>query len=232
MSARPGWLTAISAIAIVFGTIGILSSILGAIGQYFSSSMQEAVQKVVQASQPNQAMPPDVKALQEEMTAMMQELQGRWQTVTVALLVCNAAVSSLLVAGGIGTLRLAEWGRRLLIAALAATILFEIGQVVTQLLIQNESKAAAREYMGKIMNASLSQANQNLPAAQRDSSMRIMSATADVFFLLAIAMALAWALVKVSAYAAAIHYLHRPQIRALVANRSGPADVQAVIAET
>jgi hypothetical protein len=230
MSNRPGWLTAIGVIAIILGVLGILSSTVSAIGQYFSASMQEAIESFVLVAQQNQ-MPSEAKALMDDMKTLMKDLQERWRPILLTLLACNMVLSVLLLAGGIGTLRLAEWGRRMLIAAFAGTMLYEVGTAATQLIMQFETRHLTSEYTAKMMDA-MSKGNQAMPPAQRQQMMRVMTISTSVFFLLGVAMGLAWLLVKLIAYGLAIHYLRRPQIRALVANRAGPAEVQAIAVES
>jgi hypothetical protein len=119
----------------------------------------------------------------------------------------------------------------MLIAAFAAIMVYEVAIATTQWIMQFETRHVTSDYTAKMMEA-MAKGNQAMPPAQRQQVMRVMAISSSVVLLMTVAMGLAWLLVKLVAYALAIHYLCRPQIRALVANRAGPADVEVVAVES
>lgn len=223
---RPGWLTAIGVIAVVLGVVGILAAVSGVVSQIYSEQMQQWsmqwMRSMSSLGQTGQDLPPEVLQLQEELQRLILDIQRRWRAVLLVLMAINALLSVLLIAGGIGTLRLTSWGRTLLIAAFIATMFYEVAQLVPGLAIQYETTQVTQTFMSRIMAASGAKTGGAVPPAIN----RTMAVVSNATFALGIAMAVGWGVVKLALYGAAIYYLRTPLIRALFANQRGAAEVQ------
>jgi hypothetical protein len=227
---RPGWLTAIAVISIVLGALGMLSVVVGVLGQLFSAQAQQWVQQWMQGmakiGPAGGGMPPEALKMQQELPTLMIDMQARWRIVMLVLLAINFVLSALLLTSGIGTLKLARWGRTLLLASLAGTILFEIVQVIPGLVIQYDTMQITQEFMSKMISASQRKTGGNAPPGM--NPMGFTAAITNATFAISLVMACGWVLVKVTLYGAAIYYLRTPLIRSLFANQAGAAEVQPI----
>lgn len=227
---RPGWLTAIGVIAIVVGTLGILGAITGALSQLYGAAVQERMQNMMATWQQSNGLPTEALELQQDLQREIVAVQLRWRATMLVVAAVGFLVCLPLIAGGIGTLRLASWGRTLLIWALAATIVYEIAVAVPGLMMQQEIMQSTRKFMAEVMQ-STQQQMQTAPPGQAQQINLLSNTITNASLVIGLVMTGAWLLVKVGLYAAAIWYLRSPLIRSLFANQHGAREVTAVIAD-
>ena len=111
----------VSVIAIVLGSLGLATTLMGAVGQFVGTRMQSAFTSFQQPG-----LPPEMRDAQQAMQAEMQGIQIRFRPASIAVLIGHFAVSAALLWGGIQCLRLKLRGRPLLLVTCLATSVFEV----------------------------------------------------------------------------------------------------------
>jgi hypothetical protein len=204
MNARPGWLTAVCVIAIVLGTLGLLGSLLGAVNMIYGEQVQQWIQKMVTAGQQTNA-PPGFDDFQNRIQDRIVEIQRRWQTVNLVVMMVNLVLSSCLIFG----------------------LLFQVLKLVPTIGIQ----LATADIMDDLMSEMTQQATQGqgaMPPAQQRTIRTVMSTSARIGVVIGILYALTIEAVQAVCYTFGIVYLRKPYIRALYANQAGAAVVEPI----
>lgn len=189
---KPGALTAVCVIAIVLGIMGTLAVCIGGVGLAANSAMQGMI-----TVSPN-ATPFD-KA-QVELQQEMMSINTRHLPAVIVLLVAQLAVSPLLIAGGVKALRMQHSGRRLLIYAFVAVIIFEVVRTAFQLYLQMQMLPLYDE-----MAMRLAREGGNTPQVEIFQRVGKGAAMAGVVFMIF------WGAVKLVLYGLSARYLGLPK---------------------
>ena len=196
---RTGWIKAICIIAIVLGGLGLGNALLGAIGLWVGPRMQAAFPVVDRPGVPKR-----VQELQQDMQRDMQAVQERFWTLNAGLLGVHLVVASGLLVGGIQSLCRIPSGRRILVAACTAAILFELVRGTAQSLIQIQVMSVMGHFLQEMMQISMNEAAE---AAEW------VTWGARAAMLVGVVMMLVWILAKVVFYGIAVWYLRKPVVR-------------------
>jgi hypothetical protein len=208
--ARPGWLTAVCVMCIVMGVLGAMNGVGGIIGTLFGQQMQNMM-----TPRGAGGLPPEMQKVQDDFQAEMAAVQEKffWGLLLSSML--RIAVAAALIYGGIVCLGLKPGGRQLLLAACGAALVFEIGIVVLQSLINMEMMTAINGYLENFL--------QTMPAQQggppKEFMLRIMKGSIIAGFVLQYVLIL----VKMIFYLLCLLYLRRQSIKALFGQASAPA---------
>jgi hypothetical protein len=138
---RPQLLTALLIICLVLGVLGLMNSLVGVIGVVGGQQLQKAFQPELP---PN--VPSGMQKAQDEFQAEINEVQAKhWLGMVISLLFrFTAAV--LLIIGSVKALGKKESGRKMLLAACAVALVFELGHAIMQTLITTEMMTAFNGY--------------------------------------------------------------------------------------
>jgi len=202
---RPQGLSFICVVAIILGSLGLLTACTGLTSQVFASGIQNAFTRM-----PGGADVPGAD-VQREMNARMMAVTNRYKWATMPLMVVKLVVEAALLAGAIMSLGLKPRGRAWLLGGLIAALVFETINAVPMFLIQRETQLVMSEMMPRMMAAQPG-ANR-APAGFTDFFSTFFSAIGFV----AVAVALVWLAAKLIFCAFGITYLRRPDLRALFA---------------
>ena len=201
LPAKPpeGRIKAVCIGVVVLGGLGLASALMGAVGLWAGQQMQSAF------SMPNQpGVPKKVQDLQRDMQREMQAVQNRFWTVNVVLLLGHVTVAAGLLAGGIQSLRRKPFGRKILIAACLAAIVFELIRGTVQAFIQVQVMSVMSRFFQAMMDVSMSQA---ADAAEW------VAWGARVGLVIGVVAMIVWILAKVVFYGVAVWYLRKPAVR-------------------
>ena len=201
---RPGGLTLICVLAIIFGALGILAACIGIVSQLGASVFQQAVA--------GQAGGGEIPEVQAELLTRTMAISSKYTAIIVPLLVLKFLVEAALLIGGIMALGYKPTGRSLLSKALIGALILECIQYVPTFMIQRETQAITAELMPKIMAA---QGGNAAPAGFDMTAM--MSGLGTVM----LAFGLVWLIIKVVLYILGLRYLATPKMDALFAENSG-----------
>jgi hypothetical protein len=209
--ARPGWLTAVSVIAIVLGALGLLGSLFQTASLVFSDRLQQLTAAV--SAPPG--TPPEMQKVQVEMQRDIMAVQRRWRTSTMVLIASILVLASLLLLGGIKSLQLSPLGRTVLLATFAALAIVEIGRFIQLVGVQMDSTKVVSEYMPRIMAAAQGAGGKAMPP----QAQQVMKTTSEVTVKVSLVAGLAvwgvWFLAKIVFYVLGLFYLTRPHIQAV-----------------
>lgn len=211
MAKLSGSFQAVCIVAIILGALGLLTGLAGLVNLVGGQQYQEAVAAQTTAFVPASKAQRDA---QRAMSAELEEATATWRGVVVAFLPVQFLVASGLVAGGVGSLRLAPTGRVVLMAALALGIVLEAGRIVPTLVIQWKTAEVTSRMMPEMMRASQPQGQPLPPQAQAqiEATTGAMMKAGIVFgFVLGALIALA----KAGYYVLGLIHLRRPSVRAL-----------------
>ncbi len=195
---RPGGLTALCILVIVLGVLGVMTGLMGIVGAVFQDKMQAAVAQL----QP----PGDKEAarIQEQINQETREFQAKHPIRNGVLLAVRLLVAGCLLTGGILSLRLLPFGRKTLLAAFAAGIVFEIVMVWPTVEVLPLTQRA--------MQLSMEAQSQGPNTEDAKAMLRVMG---KALATLQIVMIAAMLLVKGCLYAFGLWYLTRPRIAGL-----------------
>jgi hypothetical protein len=138
----------VSVIAIVLGSLGLATTLMGAVGQFVGTRMQSAFTSFQQPG-----LPPEMRDAQQAMQAEMQGIQIRFRPASIAVLIGHFAVSAALLWGGIQCLRRKLRGRPLLLVTCLATSVFEVIRGIVQVIIQAQTGRVATRYMERVISS-------------------------------------------------------------------------------
>lgn len=193
-----GRVKAICIVAIVLGGAGVATALMGAVGLVVGRQMQAAFSG---ANQPG--MSQELQDIQRKTQQEIQAVQERFLGVNAVLLGAHAIIAGMLVTGGIQGLRRVRPGRKILLAACLAAIVFELVRGVVQTVIQVQVLSVTTQFFEQMMGASMEQ------AADLAEWLVWFSRLAMVAGLL---LAIGWILVKLVFYSVAVWYLRKPAV--------------------
>jgi hypothetical protein len=202
---RPGGLTAVCIIAIVLGGLGFLTGSLTLVTQAASNQVQQ-----LQAQWGAVGATPQVRDVQAEMNAKSVAIMNRFRLVNVILGLLLLVVAAALVIGGTRTLRLNEKGRKILRAACAMAIAFEIARTVPAVLMQLENMALMEDYLPRVMEASV-------PGGQSQQVVEFAKMMTRFSLIMGWVILFGWLFMKLAFYGSSFYYLGRPKTKALFA---------------
>jgi hypothetical protein len=201
---RPGGLSAVCAIAIVLGGMGLATSMMGLCAMAAKPWLNNVFVLPQQSAKADQ-----FREAQREMQQRTEEVASRYAGFNLGFLLLNVLIGGSLFVGGILALRLSPKGRRLLLTAFTAAILLEILRAVVQSFAQIEMAEVMQGPMARMMQASASHGG---PGTPENAAFTVVVSRA---MYVGIAVWLAFAAAKVIFYAVGARYLHRPAIRQL-----------------
>jgi hypothetical protein len=152
-AARPGTgrsqlLTALVIICLVLGVLGLMNSIVGTVGAAGGQQLQKAFQPKLP---PN--VPSGMQKAQDDLQAEINDVQTKhWLGMAISL-AFRFTASLLLVIGGVKALGKKESGRKLLLAACAVALVFELGHTILQTLITTEMMTAFNGYTETVIQS-------------------------------------------------------------------------------
>ena len=197
---RPGGLTALCILAIVLGALGVLTGLGGIAAVALQGPMQDAVAHL----QPQQDADVQQKLMEESREFARQHAVRNGVLAGLRLLVASG-----LLTGGILTLRLRPYGRKILLIALASGIGFEIAQLWPAV----EAIPFTQRAMELSMEGQQKQAQGNGKNAQDAAAMmRVMAKAIAAMQVMVIA---GMFLAKAGFYGFGLWYLTRPHVAAL-----------------
>ena len=208
-SQRPGGLTAICILAIVLGAFGALFGVGGLMAVAFQGPMQEAMSKL----QPQENE--EVARAQRQIAEEAQEFAQRHVVRNALFAVARLLVASCLLAGGILSLRLHPYGRKVLLAAFAAGIVFEIAQIWPNL----EAIPVTQRAVQLSLQAQQKQMAKGAKAGDMEAMGRVMG---KAMAAMQIVMIAGMVLAKAGFYAFGLWYLTRPHTAALFVRPTNP----------
>ena len=197
---RPGALTLICVLAIVFGALGLLSGCIGLISQLASSTIQQSI-TAGQAGASGEAA-----ELQREFLSKTMAITAKYNAAMIPLTVLKILVDITLLIGGIMALGMKPTGRSLLSKALLGALIVESILYVPTFMIQREAQAVAAQYMPKIMAA------QGANAAPPGLDMSTMMSGIGTVTL---AFGVIWLVAKIVLYILGLRYLATPKMDVL-----------------
>jgi hypothetical protein len=209
----PVWLKVVCIVSIVLGALGLLMAMTGIAGQLFAAEAQESTLKMMEAFQVG-GVPPAIKEIQKEMMDASVAVQRRWMPINLAISIVHLFVAAALLAGGIQALRMKPSGRKLLLMALVAAILFEIGRLPPTGIMQWEMTKVVGQFSQRLMDAA-APSGKALPPGQKKTIQMVMRTSMVAGTLIGVLTALGLAIVKLAFYAAGVWLLIRPQFRAM-----------------
>jgi hypothetical protein len=205
---RFGRVKAICIVAIVLGGAGVATALMGAVGLVVGRQMQAAFSGVNQPGVSQELQDVQLKTQQE-----IQAVQERFLGINAVLLGAHAIVAGMLLTGGIQALRRVRPGRKLLVAACSAAIVFELVRGSVQTVIQLQVLSVTTHFFEQMMEASMEQ------AADLAEWLVWFSRLAMVAGL---ALAIGWILVKLVFYCVAVWYLRKPVVCEYLDNAGAP----------
>jgi hypothetical protein len=219
---NPVWLKVVCIVSIVLGSLGLLMSTMGLVGQLSLERTRDATLRWMEALQKNAPQP--MIELQKEMQNEMVAVQQEWMPLNLALLGVNVVVAGALLAGGIQALRMKPAGRKLLLAALIAAAVFEVVRLPPTAFMQWQMSKLMSPFMQRVMEAS-TPPGKALPPAQRQFFDKLGRSVMVTSILVGIITTLSMAVVKIAFYVAGIWLLRRPHIRAMYFPEPAAAEV-------
>ncbi|MDX1944999.1 MAG: hypothetical protein SFU86_06300 [Pirellulaceae bacterium] len=203
-SRRPGWLTALCVVCIVLGALGVTSGLFGVAG----AALGETLQKAMSPKNPPGATD-EMQQLSQQFQDQMNDVQQRFFAGILGAAIARIFVAGFLLFGGLQGLGLKERGRKMLLAACLAAIVFELGHMILQTLVNMEMMNAFNTFL-----EGLSQSLASSPGRAGVETMLGIMRGAMVF-----GMVLQYLLVlgKLVVYGWGSLYLRRPNVRAVFA---------------
>jgi hypothetical protein len=208
---RPGGLTAVCVIAIVLGSLGLCSTLLGFAGLAAGPWMQKMIERQHRMGMNNPA-----NDAQLEMQKKMQAVNDRHWGSNLGFMLANMVLAGGLLAGGITALGLAPKARKLLLAVFLAAIAFVIVRAIVHVSMQMEMATIISDMPGSMSRIMAASAPKGPQAARQVAQATEMAAIfAKIFVFLGMACSLVLALAETVFYAVGARYLCRPNIRRL-----------------
>jgi hypothetical protein len=200
-----GRVKAICIVAIVLGCLGVFSALGGMVGLLFGQQIQGAM------STPNQpGMPPEMVQAQRDMERDLYAIQNRFLPINAVLIALLVLVSAGLLIGGIQSLRRVTPGRKVLVAACSAAIVFELLRGIVQVVIQAQTISMTMQHTERMLDAG------GGPPGMAEMAMTV----ARVAIIVGIVFGVLWMLAKLVFYGISVWYLRKPSV---VAYLDGPA---------
>jgi len=203
VSGKPGWLTALCVVCIVLGALGLLNAILGTAAEIAGPRFQAML-----SPRGGPGMPADLQQAQQDLMDEMNAIKRKYFSLSLALLGVRFVAAGLLLYGGLRCLALSESGRKLLIAACAVALLFELSQTIIQSLVYLQNLTAMNSALERFQSAL---ANGNAPPGLQS----VMKWTMQISVVLPMILAYGMALLKGGVFLFGLSYLRRPHIKSL-----------------
>lgn len=200
---RPlGFLKALAIIAIVLGAMGLMSSLTGMVALAFSGQLQSVFSPVGQPGVP--------QSLQDAQLAMqkdLQALQDRFLALNLTLAIGNLCIASLLLTGGILTLRLVPRGRQIFLVGCWIAIVFDLFRAAAQSIVQMQTMTLTTQHMVRMMEA----AGGRTPPEAVNFALTI----SKVGMVIGVVIGLVWVVAKLVFYGTSIWQLRKPAVQSL-----------------
>lgn len=202
---RPKGLTAICIIGFILAGLGFFALSGGLIWGIFGEELTEGMLKLMPLPPAQLQQQMD---LQQPLYDEIGAIQTRWLPVTITLTILHLVLIALLFVGGARALKMRPKAGKLLAAAMLFAILFELGRVYPNLLLQEESMEVSMRHNERVMQTS---GNPAQTRAMINFTRRIQ----EVSMALAYLIAGGWLLAKVGFYGTSLWYLNRKSVKAL-----------------
>jgi hypothetical protein len=203
---RPGGLTAVCVIAIILGSLGLLSSLVTMGSLAVGSRFQQAM--MTSSPRPGRDKVFDV---QRTMQKRIQAVTDRYRRPTVGFALLNMVLAASMLAGAIMALNRVPKARTVLLTVFAVAILFEISRSIVQVFIQWETAAVMSEMLPRMMETSMPANVPNVPNAQDTAAMGTVIARAII--MVGFVFNLVLSLAKLIYYGVGWSCLRRPPAR-------------------
>ena len=131
MSRRTGGLTAVCVIALVVGILSVLSGLFQFTNLLFADKLQAAVAGIQPGAEAQQ--------LQQEMSQQTAAISRKYAVYHWLSASTQSVLAWIMIVGAVMTLRLKPAGRKLLLAALIASLLFEPAKAVLTAAVTRET---------------------------------------------------------------------------------------------
>jgi hypothetical protein len=184
----------------ILGALGLLNALMAVVGLVFGSQIQGAFGP---GAQPG--MPQEMVDAQKQMQVELQAVQDRFWAANAVLTSLHVLVASTLLVGGIQCLRRVSPGRRILLTACCAAIVFEIASGIVKAFVQMETASVTTRSMERMMEATGSQAPPEVA--------EFMLIAAKVGVVVGAAFSLALIIAKLVFYLLSIRHLRKPEVR-------------------
>ncbi|HXT59609.1 MAG TPA: hypothetical protein VN699_13295 [Pirellulales bacterium] len=213
MSRRTGGLTAVCVIAIVVGVLGVLSGL----SQIANLTVGGRMQSAMLALQPQ--INPGMQAAQQEMLEKTLAVNAKYAIYLWISIGMQLVLALAMIVGAILALSMRPAGRRILLAALVASLLFEPARTVLTSTIVKETGPITAQYMQNLGKVSAPPGAKPPPGFEEMMG-GMSQAVVAVQWVVLIGMAAAWCIF----YLVGVWYLAQPAVKALFAPAapSGP----------
>ena len=198
-------LATVCIIAAVLGGVGLMSAVNGIAGLAMSSTVQANLQSQLAEGTGD---PVADSALQMQLDVQKMTADYLWfhvLTIVLLLIICPA-----LLTGAIMAFQRKAVGRKLLIAAMLAAILFEVGRAVPTTRMQLKMGDAMRGMMQEMGAQAAPQAGEDGPDMER-----FTGAMGAGIAILLLVFSLGWTAIKLVFYLLGWRYLRKPEVAAL-----------------
>lgn len=205
---RPGGLTAICVIAIIFGSLGLLIALF-ALGAMLAG---DALQNAFSPRTPAGMEDDEMLELQEEMQQDLEAIAEQHVIPTSVILMGRFLFAIGLLVGAVKVLKLRPGARTLLMNIFLAAIIFELVRFGVELYVQMQTMPVLERYMDRMMEIAAEDAPPGAADPQQMSQMvmtitKVVSIGGLVLFLL----------IKVIFYGIGASYLSKQKMKALFA---------------
>jgi len=193
---KPRLFRAVAYLGILIGAVGAL----GAVGNLTVLARAEHEPPVI----PGFESPTEAQAeVARKMQARVDRVIERHRPVSVALHLANAALSILLLAGGLMLATGRAWAHALMVQALAASALYELPAVAHDIRLLYEKMLAMKRLFPELLRV------QNLPASPEQVAL-----AGGGFLIVGAAFTVGFALLRLAYYGTGFWYLRRRDVRA------------------
>jgi hypothetical protein len=198
---KPKLLPALVIICLVLGVLGLMNSLVGVIGVVGGQQLQEAFQPELP---PN--VPSGMQKAQDDLQAEINEVQtNHWYGMVISLALRFTA-ALLLVIGGVKALGKKESGRKLLLAACAVALIFELGHAILQTIVTTEMMTAFNGYMETML--------QSMPDRQNTQGVKnFMRTLPGIMIYAMLGSVFVMMAAKSAVYLFGLIYLNKPKIK-------------------
>jgi hypothetical protein len=198
---KPKLLPALVIVCLVLGVLGLMNSIVGAIGAAGGQQLQKAFQPQFPSD-----VPSGLQKAQDELQADINEVQTKHWIGMVISLAFRFLSALLLVVGGVKALGKKESGRKLLLAACAVALVFELGHAILQTLVTTEMMTAFNGYMENVIGS--------MPDRKNTEGVKNFMRTLPAIMIYAIlGGTFVMMLLKAGVYLFGLIYLNKPKIK-------------------
>lgn len=206
MNRRPGGLTAICVIALVVGILSVFSGLSQFVNLLVGQKLQAAVMQV-QAGNGEAA-----QQAQQETQAKMAAIARKYAVYHWACATTQSILAWIMIVGAVLSLRLKSAGRKLLLIALVASLLFEPAKAVLT--------AAVTKQSAPVIIASMKAAAQNSAppgSRQAEDINQMMGGLSQLIVAMQWAMLIGMTALWCIFYLVGVWYLTKPAVKALFA---------------